>query len=244
MKSALCAGAVILLFLLPTALLFSAESAGQIVSGAVGEELGMRHTILNFIADPSVAYMLLLLGFYGLIFEFANPGALFPGVAGGIFLILAFFSFQRLPVNYAGLALIIFSIILFVLEVKIVSHGMLAIGGIIAMSFGSLMLFESVGPFYRLSLSIIIPAVLITALFFTLTFRLAYKAYRTPPVTGSEGMIGLGGKAVEDITKESGMVSLHGELWSAFSDTLIEKGSSVIVREVTGLKLKVNKKEE
>jgi membrane-bound serine protease (ClpP class) len=217
------------------------DTAGAIV---VVEEMGMRHKILNFISDPSVAYMLLLLGFYGLFFEFTNPGAIFPGVAGGIFLILAFYAFQTLPVNYAGLALIILAIILFILEVKIVSHGVLTIGGIVAMSFGSLMLFESAEPLYKLSLSIIIPAVLITALFFTLTFRLAYKAYRTTPVTGSESLIGLEGKATEDITKVGGMVSLHGELWSAVSDTRIEKGSPIIVTEVTGLKLKVNKREE
>jgi membrane-bound serine protease (ClpP class) len=217
------------------------KTAGATV---VGEEMGIRHKILNFISDPSVAYMLLLLGFYGLFFEFTNPGALFPGIAGGIFLILAFFSFQTLPVNYAGLLLIIFAIILFILEIKIVSHGMLTIGGIISMVMGSLILFDSAGPFYQLSLSIIIPAVMVTALFFTVTFRLAYKAYRTAPVTGREGLIGLEGKAVEDITKESGMVSLHGELWSAFSDTCIEKGSHIIVREVTGLKLKVKKREE
>ncbi len=215
-----------------------------VAATVVTEEMGIRHKILNFISDPSVAYMLLLLGFYGLFFEFTNPGALFPGIAGGIFLILAFFSFQTLPVNYAGLLLIIFAIILFILEVKIVSHGMLTIGGIISMIFGSLMLFESAEPFYRLSLSVIVPAVMITALFFTITLRLAYKAYRRKPVTGSEGLIGLEGKAIEDITKESGMVSLHGELWSAFSDTWIEKGSRIIVREVTGLKLKVNKKGE
>lgn len=208
------------------------------------EEMGMRHKILNFISDPSVAYMLLLLGFYGLFFEFTNPGALFPGITGGIFLILSFYAFQTLPVNYAGLALIIFAIILFVLEVKIVSYGMLTIGGIIAMVFGSLLLFESAEPFYRLSLPVIVPAVLITALFFTITLRLAYKAYRRKPLTGSEGMIGLEGKAIEDITKEGGMVSLHGELWSAFSDKDIEKGTGIVVSDIAGLKLKVRKKED
>jgi len=210
----------------------------------VREEMGMRHKILNFISDPSVAYMLLLLGFYGLFFEFTNPGAIFPGVTGGIFLILAFYAFQTLPVNYAGLALIILAIILFVLEVKIVSYGMLTIGGIIAMVFGSLMLFESAEPFYRLSLSVIVPAVLITALFFTVTFRLAYKAYKSAPLTGSEGLLGLEGKAIEDVTKEDGMVSLHGERWSALSDNDIKKGEGVVVTQVTGMKLKVRKKEE
>jgi len=209
----------------------------------VGSEMGIRHTILNVLSDPSVAYVLLLLGFYGLFFEFTNPGAIFPGVAGGIFLILAFYAFQTLPVNYAGLALIILAIILFVLEVKIVSHGVLTIGGIIAMVFGSLMLFESAEPFYRISLSVIVPAVLITALFFTITIRLAYKAYKSAPLTGQEGLIGLEGKAIEDVTKEDGMVSLHGEIWSAFSEKEIEKGAGVVVTGVIGLKLKVRKKE-
>jgi len=211
-------------------------------AGVVMKEMGVRHRILNFITDPSVAYMLLLLGFYGLFFEFTNPGAIFPGVAGGIFLILAFYAFQTLPVNYAGLALIIFAIILFILEVKVISHGLLTIGGIISMIMGSLMLFESPEPIYKISLSIIVPAVLITALFFTVTFRLAYKALKRQPVTGSEGLVGLEGKATEDITKDGGMVSLHGELWSAFSDEDIAKGKGVIVVEVSGLKLKVKKK--
>jgi len=211
-------------------------------AGMVYDEMGIRYKILNFITDPSVAYMLMLLGFYGLFFELTNPGAIFPGVAGGIFLILAFYSFQTLPVNYAGLALIIFAIVLFVLEVKIVSHGLLTIGGIIAMVFGSLMLFESPEPIYRISLAIIVPAALITALFFTLTFRLAYKALKRKPVTGSEGLVGLEGKAVEPITTESGMVSLHGELWSAVSDDDIEKGKGIVVIAVSGLKLKVKKK--
>ncbi len=209
----------------------------------VSDEMGIRYKILNFITDPSVAYMLMLLGFYGLFFELTNPGAIFPGVAGGIFLILAFYSFQTLPVNYAGLALIIFAIVLFVLEVKIVSHGLLTIGGIISMVFGSLMLFESPEPVYRISLAIIVPAVLITALFFTVTFRLAYRALRRKPVTGSEGLVGLEGKAVEHITAEDGMVSLHGELWSAVSDNDIEKGKGIVVIAVSGLKLKVKKKE-
>ena len=211
-------------------------------AGVVMKEMGVRHRILNFITDPSVAYMLLLLGFYGLFFEFTNPGAIFPGVAGGIFLILAFYAFQTLPVNYAGLALIIFAIILFILEVKVISHGLLTIGGIISMIMGSLMLFESPEPFFRLSFSIIVPSVLITALFFTITFRLAYKAYKSKPVTGSEGLIGLEGKAIEDIRDSHGMVSLHGELWSAFSDQEIQKGEGVVVVEVSGLKLRVKKK--
>ncbi len=210
-------------------------------ASVVRNEMGIRHKILNFITDPSVAYMLMLLGFYGLFFEMTNPGSIFPGVVGGIFLILAFYSFQTLPVNYAGLALVIFAIILFILEVKVVSHGLLTVGGIISMVFGSLMLFESPAPFYRVSLSLIVPAALITALFFTVTFRLAYRALKRQPVTGKEGLVGLEGKATEEITKAGGMVSLHGELWSAFSDEEIQKGETVIVLEVSGLKVKVRK---
>jgi len=205
------------------------------------EEIGIRQKILGFISDPNVAYMLMLLGFYGLFFELTNPGSLFPGVLGGICLILAFYAFQTLPVNYAGLLLIILAIILFILEVKIISHGVLTIGGIIAMIIGSLMLFDSPAPFMKLSLAVILPAVAITTLFFTLTFSLAVKAYRKKPVTGSEGLVGEEGIADTDITQESGMVSLHGERWSAYAEMPVQKGEHVIVVQVSGLKLKVKK---
>ncbi|MBI5204555.1 MAG: nodulation protein NfeD [Nitrospirae bacterium] len=207
----------------------------------IREEMSLRHKILNFITDPNVAYMLMLLGFYGLFFELTNPGAIFPGVMGGICLILAFYAFQTLPVNYAGLLLIILAIILFILEVKIVSHGVLTIGGVISMLIGSLMLFESPGPFMKLSLFLVLPAVILTALFFTVMLGLAYKAYKRKPVTGSEGLIGLKGIANTDITKEDGMVLLRGEIWSAYSDETISKGEKIIVESVTGLKVKVKK---
>jgi len=209
----------------------------------VREEMGFRYKILDFISDPSVAYMLMLLGFYGLFFEFTNPGSIFPGVAGAIFLILAFYSFQTLPVNYAGLLLIILALILFILEVKIISHGVLAIGGIVSMVIGSLMLFESPAPFLKLSIYLILPAVIVTALFFLLTVRLAYRASRRSPVTGSEGLVGLEGKAAADITKEGGMVRVRGEIWSAFSEEAIQKGEAVVISAVSGLKIKVKKKE-
>jgi membrane-bound serine protease (ClpP class) len=183
----------------------------------------------------------MLLGFYGLFFELTNPGALFPGVIGGICLILAFYAFQTLPVNYAGLLLIILAIILFALEVKIVSHGVLTIGGIIAMIIGSLMLFESPAPFMKLSLYIILPATLITTLFFTVTLGLAFKAYKRKPVTGAEGLIGNNGIADTDITKDGGMVLLHGERWSAYADEPLLKGEKIIVEGVSGLRVKVKK---
>ncbi|MFN3480808.1 MAG: NfeD family protein [Thermodesulfovibrionales bacterium] len=206
------------------------------------EEMSLRLKILALISDPNVAYILMLLGFYGLFFELTNPGAIFPGVIGGICLILAFYAFQTLPVNYAGLLLIILAIILFILEVKIVSHGVLTIGGIIAMVIGSLMLFESPGPFIKLSIYLILPAAIATALFFTLTISLALKAYRRRPVTGTEGLVGEEGIARTEITGEGGMAFVHGEIWQAFSDEKIEKDEKIIVEVVKGLKLKVRKK--
>src|SRR4030065_590681 len=210
-------------------------------AAVVREEVGFRHRILNLISDPNIAYMLMLLGFYGLFFELTNPGAIFPGVLGGISLILAFYAFQTLPVNYPGLLLIILAIILFILEVKIISHGVLTIGGVIAMFIGSLMLFESPAPFMKLSLAIVLPAVLITTLFFSLTFGLAYKAYKRKPVTGSEGLTGAQGVAYTEITKDGGMVLLHGERWSAYSVEPIAKGEKLIVEAVSDLKVKVKK---
>lgn len=206
-------------------------------------EMDLRYKVLTFISDPSVAYMLMLLGFYGLFFELTNPGTIFPGVTGAIFLILAFYSFQTLPVNYAGLLLIISALVLFVLEVKVVSYGLLTIGGVIAMVIGSLMLFDSPAPFLKLSLALVLPAVILTALFFTATFSLAFRALQRKPATGGEGLIGTEGKAVTDITKDGGTVALHGELWSASSDDLITKGDTIIVISLSGLQIKVKKKE-
>lgn len=207
----------------------------------VREEMGFRYKILNLISDPNIAYMLMLLGFYGLFFELTNPGSIFPGVLGGICLILAFYAFQTLPVNYAGFLLIILAIILFILEVKIVSHGVLTIGGVIAMIIGSLMLFESQGPFMKLSLYVILPAVVITTLFFTFLIGLAVKAHRRKPVTGPEGLIGMEGTADTDITKDGGMVLLHGERWAAYSDEPVSRGEKIIVEAVSDLRVKVKK---
>jgi membrane-bound serine protease (ClpP class) len=210
-------------------------------ANVIKEEMGFRHKILNFITDPSVAYILMLLGFYGIFFELTNPGAIFPGVMGGICLILAFYAFQTLPVNYAGLFLIILAIILFILEVKIVSHGVLTIGGVISMVIGSMMLFDSSEPFMKLSIFLILPVVLITALFFVVVLGLVYKAFARRPVTGSEGLVGLEGSAQTDISKDGGMAFLRGEIWQAYSDENISKGEKIAVEKVTGLKVKVKK---
>jgi membrane-bound serine protease (ClpP class) len=205
------------------------------------EEYGLRHRILNLISDPNVAYILMLLGFYGLFFELTNPGSLFPGVLGSICLILAFYALQTLSVNYAGLLLIILSLILFILEIKIISHGILTIGGVIAMIIGSLMLFESPDPFMKLSLAVILPAVMVTVLFFSFTLSLAFRAWKKKPVTGAEGLVGLEGIAVTDITRDGGLITVHGERWKAYSDEALSKGEKGIIESVSGLEVKIKK---
>jgi membrane-bound serine protease (ClpP class) len=165
-------------------------------------------------------------------------------VLGAIFLILAFYSFQTLPVNYAGLLLIGLAIILFILEVKIASYGLLTIGGLVSMTLGSLMLFDSPFPFLKVSLSIVLPTVFFTALLIVAALGLTIKAHRKKAVTGVEGLIGLEGTALIDIDKNGGNVFVHGEIWQAFSDNLIEKNTKILIESVTGLKLKVIKKED
>lgn len=205
-------------------------------------EMSLRYKILDLISDPNVAYLLMLLGFYGIFFELTNPGAIFPGVFGAMALIIALYSFQTLPVNYAGLLLILFGIVLFILEIKVTSFGLLTIGGIISMIIGSLMLFESPLPFFRVSLKVILPAVILTAIFFSLTISLAIKAYRRKPTTGQEGLIDLEGEAKTNIDNKEGMVFVHGEIWRAWSDEFITAGKKVIVDKVEKLRLKVRSK--
>lgn len=202
------------------------------------QDVSFRHKVLNIISNPNVAYLLMLIGFYGIFFELTNPGAIFPGVLGALSLILALYSFQTLPVNYAGLLLIIFAVILFILEIKVTSFGLLTIGGMISMVIGSIMLFESPFPFLKVSLKVILPAVFITTLFFALTIFLAVKAYRRQPVTGVEGLVGLQGVAKTDIY-DKGQVFVHGEIWSAWSEEPIKAGENIIVEKVNNLNLKV-----
>ncbi|MCP4723441.1 MAG: nodulation protein NfeD [bacterium] len=203
-------------------------------------ELGLRLKILGIIVDPNIAYILMLLGMSGIMLELYNPGSIFPGVIGGISLILAFYAMQALPVNYAGLMLIILAVILFILEIKIVSYGVLSIGGVISMTIGSLMLFDSPLPFLRVSLMVIIPAVVITTLFFLVAIGLAVKAQRKKPTTGKEGLAGEKGTAQTDLDPE-GQVLIHGELWRAKSSDEIRKGDMVEVISVSKLEVLVKK---
>ncbi len=206
-------------------------------------KMNFRERLLNFLSNPNIAYILLMIGIYGIIFELSNPGAIFPGVIGAVSLILAFYSLQTLPINYAGAGLILLGIILFILELKFTSYGLLTLGGVICFVLGSIMLFDTANPVFKLSISIIIPVTIVTALFFALLLRLAYKAHKRKPVTGVEELIGLRGVAKTDIDSRSGMVMVHGELWQAISEREIKKEEEIIVEEVRGLTLKVRKAE-
>ncbi len=203
-------------------------------------QMSWRDRLLDIISNPTIAYILLMLGIYGVFFELSSPGAILPGVVGGIFLILAFYALQMLPVNYAGLALILFAIILFIAEIKVVSHGLLAIGGIISLFLGSMMLFQSPVEYMRVSLSVIIPAVIVSAAFFIFAVTRAINARLKKPTTGTEGLIGEVGIASTPISPD-GKVSIHGEFWNATGDQNIEKGQKVQIIGVTNLRLKVKK---
>jgi len=170
--------------------------------------------ILGVIVDPTIAYVLMTIGLLGLYFEFSNPGAILPGVIGGISLILAFFAFQALPINYAGVLLILLAMILFILEVKFPSHGILTIGGVVAMFLGSIMLINSSAPYMRISLSVIISTVGATAAFFLFAVGAGLRAQRRQATTGMEGMVGLVAVATEPLVPE-GLVKVAGEIWKA-----------------------------
>ncbi len=206
-------------------------------------EMGLRHRLLSLLANPNVAYILLMLGFYGLFFELSNPGAILPGVAGGIAIILAFFAFQMLPINYAGLLLILFALVLFIAEVKVTSYGLLTVGGVVAMTLGSIMLFESPMPFLRVSWRVILPVVLASSAFFLLAVTMAVRAHRRKATTGIEGMIGERGVAATDIDPE-GQARVRGETWMVWSEAPIGKGESIEVVELDRMRAKVRRLRE
>jgi membrane-bound serine protease (ClpP class) len=205
------------------------------------EEMGFFQKILNRISDPNIAYMLMMLGFFGILFELFNPGAIFPGIAGVIFLVLAFYSMSSLPVNYAGLALIIFGIVLFLLEIKIISHGLLTIGGIISVLLGSMFLFRAspTENIVAISWSVIFATTTATALFFLFVVGMGLKAQRLKPVTGINSLIGCTGEAV-NLIDPAGMIKINGEMWNAESlSGKINAGENVIVKEIKDLTLYV-----
>jgi len=208
--------------------------------GAIVNEkkMSLRQKILATLSDPNIAYILMLVGLAGIYFEFTNPGAILPGVIGGISLILAFFAMQTLPVNFAGVLLILFGVLLFIAEIKVISHGLLTVGGIISLFLGSLMLFNSPDPALRVSFKVLIPSVAVISLFFAAVIALVVKAQMQNQYTGSEGMAGEIGEAMTDV-HDDGRVFIKGEHWHAFSDKKIEKGKKIKVVKVEGLKLKI-----
>jgi membrane-bound serine protease (ClpP class) len=203
-------------------------------------EKGLRFKILDTIANPNIAFILMMIGIYGIFFELMNPGAILPGVVGGISLLLAFFALQALPVNYAGVLLILFSLILFIAEVKVVSHGLLTVGGVVAFVLGATMLFDSPGSLMRVSWSVIIPAALLTAGFFAVVMGFAWRAWKAKPTTGREGLVGERGVVRKRIDPE-GQVLVHGELWRARANEVFDPGESVEVVGVEGLTLEVRR---
>ncbi|MBI5020208.1 MAG: nodulation protein NfeD [Ignavibacteriales bacterium] len=202
-----------------------------------------QQKILDILSDPNIAYILMMLGFYGLLFELYNPGSILPGIVGFICIVLAFYSMHTLPINYAGLALILFAIVLFLLEIKVVSHGLLTIGGIVSLSLGSIMLFQT-SSFIEVifvSWEIILITILLTVAFFVFAIGMGIKAQKRKTTTGMEGLIGEVGEVFSDLQPE-GLVKVHGEIWKAISRAeFINQGSKVRVEEIENLKLKVRK---
>jgi membrane-bound serine protease (ClpP class) len=208
-------------------------------------EMDWRQKFLDILSNPNFAYIFLMLGFYGLLFELYNPGSIFPGIVGVISLILAFYSLHTLPVNYAGLGLIVFSIILFIAEIKIVSHGLLAIGGTISLILGSLMLIDTEPGMEYLAISwqVLVPTIIFTFLFFVFIIGLGLKAQRRKPTTGAEGLIGESATVIQRLAPE-GKVRIHGEIWFARTDSPpLETGTDVTVTAVNDLLLTVVPKE-
>lgn len=204
-------------------------------------KMSVFQKFLNIISDPSIAYILMLLGMFGILFEFFNPGAILPGIVGVICLILAYYSMHTLPLNFAGLALIIFAIILFLLEIKIVSHGMLAIGGIVSLLLGSMMLIRSGSAFEMVKISriVIVSATAVSAFFFLFIIGMGIKAQRRKVVTGVNAMIGDIAEVIVGLDP-SGMVKVQGETWNAESLAgMIGKGEKVRIKEMKNLKLYV-----
>jgi membrane-bound serine protease (ClpP class) len=211
-------------------------------AAVVSISMTLRQRILSAIAHPNVAYILMSLGMLGLTIELWSPGAILPGVVGGLSLLLAFFALQVLPINYAGVLLMLFGLLLLALEIKVTSFGLLTIGGMLSLIFGSMMLIDSPAPELQLSLPLVISVVLGFTLVAAFLVRLAIAAQRTAPVTGVAGMINEIGEALTGIVPgQPGRVSTHGEIWRAVAEEPIAAGEAVRVTRVDGLTLTVRK---
>jgi membrane-bound serine protease (ClpP class) len=200
--------------------------------------MGWRLELLKALSDPNIAYVLMTIGMIGLLAELYNPGAILPGIVGAISLIMAFYSFQSLPVNYAGVLLLLLGIVMFVLELSVTSYGLLAIGGVIAMTLGSLMLIRTDAPFLQISWAVILPVVGTAAAVTLLIVGMGLRATRRTPSTGREGMVGLIG-VVKSALAPQGQILVRGELWDAISDHPLQPGEQAEVLRIEGLKLHV-----
>ncbi len=203
-------------------------------------EMNWRQRALDILSDPNILYILFLIGITGISLELYNPGSILPGVVGGICIILFLYSVQTIPINIAGFLLILFSAILFLLEIKIPSYGLLTIGGVISLVLGSLMLVDSPLPFLQISWKVILGATITMTLFFIIAISFVIRAHRKKPSTGKEGLVGEEGVTIDDLNP-TGQIEIHGEIWKAVSDLRIKKGQRVIVEEVHSqhLRLKV-----
>ncbi|TMQ59691.1 MAG: nodulation protein NfeD [Candidatus Eisenbacteria bacterium] len=200
-----------------------------------------RQKILGRILDPNIAYILFILGFYGILFELSNPGAILPGIVGGICLLLAFLAFQALPVSMTGLFLILFAMLLFAADIKVQSHGLLAVGGVVSLVLGSLVLLSGDGGAMRVSLSVIVTVTVATMLFFAFVVGAGVRALKRKPLTGREGLVGERGVALTELGPHEGRIFVHGEYWEAEADERIEKGAPVVVDRVDGMRLRVRR---
>ena len=223
------------------------ETATLKLAGSSTEtrEMGRIEKLIGIVSHPNVAYLLFMAGLLGLYFELSSPGAVLPGVVGGIALLLALYAFSVLPVNLAGLALIVFALLLFVAEVKVASHGILAIGGAVSLIAGSLLLFSGRGEetIYRIDLSLILPALVLTlAIIGLLTWKTLELRMR-PARTGLEGMVGEEARVVEDFGGPGrGKILVHGEYWDADGPAGLVPGETVRVARVEGVRLRVERR--
>jgi membrane-bound serine protease (ClpP class) len=203
--------------------------------------MSFRDKLLSILSNPNIVYILFMLGVFGILAEFSRPGAIFPGVIGGICLILAFFSFQSLPINYAGIALILLGVVMFIAEIKITSYGILSIGGVISILLGSIMLIDSPAEFLRISfVNVILPVVIFSSALFLFALIMVVRAHRRRPTTGREGLVGGRGIAKTDL-KPEGVVEIRGELWNAVAEETIKAGEKIQVKEMEGMQVKVIK---
>lgn len=199
----------------------------------------LRERLFQRLWRPEVLFILMLIAIYGIIGELSNPGAIFPGVVGAIALILALYMASVLPVNLAGVALIVLAVILFIADVFAPSHGVLTVGGVVSFLLGAIMLFKGAEPGFRLSLTYVIPGAVMTAAFFAWVVAKGLRAQFLPVRVGRESMIGLRTPALTTIGPQGGKVFVEGEYWTAFSDVPVAPGDYVEVVAVEGLTLKV-----